>query len=69
MELSEILKIDGELPRQRKIYALVLKLGVPTILAQLASVAMQYIDAAMVGSLGASASAAGKSTATLREPE
>ena len=58
MELSEILKIDGELPRQRKIYALVLKLGVPAILAQLASVAMQYIDAAMVGSLGASASAA-----------
>lgn len=58
MELSEILKSDGELPRQRKIYALVLKLGVPAILAQLASVAMQYIDAAMVGSLGASASAA-----------
>ena len=57
MELSEILKNDGELPRQRKIYALVLKLGVPAILAQIASVAMQYIDAAMVGSLGAFASA------------
>ncbi len=58
MELAEILKSEGEFPRQRKIYALVLKLGVPAILAQLASVAMQYIDAAMVGSLGASASAA-----------
>lgn len=53
-----MLRGDGELPRQRKIYALVLRLGVPAILAQLASVAMQYIDAAMVGSLGASASAA-----------
>ena len=51
MELSEILKSSDELPRQRKIYALVLKLGLPAILAQFASVAMQYIDAAMVGSL------------------
>ena len=58
MELSEILKSSDELPRQRKIYALVLKLGLPAILAQFASVAMQYIDAAMVGSLGAAASAA-----------
>lgn len=57
MELSEILKNEGELLRQRQIYALVLRLGVPAILAQLASVAMQYIDAAMVGSLGAAASA------------
>ena len=53
-----MLKSDGELPRQRKIYALVLRLGVPAILAQFASIAMQYIDAAMVGSIGASASAA-----------
>ena len=54
MELVEIFKADD----QRKIYALVLRLGIPAIIAQLASVAMQYIDAAMVGSLGASASAA-----------
>ena len=46
------------MPRQWKIYALVLRLGIPAILSQLTSVAMQYIDAAMVGSLGASASAA-----------
>lgn len=33
-------------------------LSVPAILAQMSSIAMQYIDAAMVGSLGADASAA-----------
>ena len=32
-------------------------LSVPAILAELSSMAMQYIDAAMVGSLGAGASA------------
>lgn len=36
----------------------VLTLSVPAILAQISSMAMQYIDAAMVGSLGAKASAA-----------
>ena len=36
----------------------VIALSVPAILAQISSMAMQYIDAAMVGSLGASASAA-----------
>lgn len=36
---------------------LVCKLSIPAILAQIASVVMQYIDAAMVGSLGAEASA------------
>ena len=55
---AAILKDGGELPKQRQIYALILMLGTPAILAQLASVAMQYIDATMVGSLGASASAA-----------
>ena len=35
----------------------VLTLSVPAILAQISSMAMQYIDAAMVGSLGARASA------------
>ena len=58
MELADILKSNGELPCQRKIYALILRLAMPAILAQWASVAMQYIDAAMVGSLGASATAA-----------
>lgn len=37
---------------------LVLRLSVPAILAELTSIAMQYIDAAMVGSLGANATAA-----------
>ena len=36
----------------------VLRLSVPGILAQISSIVMQYIDAAMVGSLGAQASAA-----------
>ena len=36
----------------------VLRLAVPAIMAQITSIAMQYIDAAMVGSLGAGASAA-----------
>lgn len=58
MELSEFLKITGDLPRQRQIYLLILRLGIPAILAYMASVAMQYIDTAMVGSLGATAPAA-----------
>ena len=36
----------------------VIRLSIPAILAQISSMAMQYIDAAMVGSLGANASAA-----------
>lgn len=58
MELTEFLKINGELPKQRQIYSLILRLGIPAILAYMASIAMQYIDTAMVGSLGAEASAA-----------
>ncbi|MDE7219127.1 MAG: MATE family efflux transporter [Oscillospiraceae bacterium] len=38
--------------------ALVLRLSIPAILAEISSIAMQYIDAAMVGSLGANATAA-----------
>ncbi len=34
------------------------KLSVPAILTQITTIAMQYIDSAMVGSLGANASAA-----------
>ncbi len=37
---------------------LVLRLSVPAILAEITAIAMQYIDAAMVGSLGATATAA-----------
>ena len=36
----------------------VFRLSIPAIMAQITSIAMQYIDAAMVGSLGAGASAA-----------
>lgn len=43
------------LPEQLK---LVLRLSIPAILAEISSIAMQYIDAAMVGSLGAAATAA-----------
>lgn len=38
--------------------SLVLRLSVPAILAEVSSIAMQYIDSAMVGSLGANATAA-----------
>lgn len=38
--------------------ALVLRLSVPAILAEVSSTAMNYIDSAMVGSLGANATAA-----------
>ena len=37
---------------------LVMRLSVPAILAEVSAIAMQYIDSAMVGSLGASATAA-----------
>ena len=36
----------------------VVQLSIPTILAEISSIAMQYIDAAMVGSLGADATGA-----------
>ena len=44
-------------PGLRQQIALVLRLSVPAILAEISSIAMQYIDAAMVGSLGAGATA------------
>lgn len=43
--------------RRRQVYGLILRLGYPAILAQVATVAMQYIDTMMVGHLGASATA------------
>ena len=36
---------------------LVIRLSVPAILAEISSIVMQYIDAAMVGSLGKDATA------------
>lgn len=41
----------------RQQLSLIVRLSVPAVMAQLSSIVMQYIDAAMVGSLGASASA------------
>ena len=46
----------NDVSRAEKI-RLVLGMSIPAILAQLTSIAMQYIDAGMVGSLGAEATA------------
>lgn len=46
-----------KLPVRQQI-KLVIKLSIPAILAEITSIVMQYIDAAMVGSMGAQASAA-----------
>ena len=43
---------------RRQLIELTAKLSMPAILAQLSSILMQYIDAAMVGRLGAEPSAA-----------
>jgi putative MATE family efflux protein len=55
--LNEILKQTGN-PSLRQKIKVVWTLSVPAILAQITSIMMQYIDTAMVGSLGADASAA-----------
>lgn len=49
---------SGEVLSPRRRMGLIVRLSIPSILAQVSSILMQYIDAAMVGSLGASASAA-----------
>lgn len=49
--------LSGASPSRRELLQLVITLSLPAILAQLSSVAMQYIDATMVGSLGAGATA------------
>lgn len=54
--LTEWIQKEEEISTKEKI-ALVWHLSVPTIIAQLTQILMQYIDAAMVGSLGAEASA------------
>jgi len=45
-------------PNFARMLRIVIRLSIPAIIAQLTTVVMQYIDAAMVGSLGAGASAA-----------
>ena len=48
---------DGKEMTLRQQLSLVVQLSIPAIVAQFSSIAMQYIDAAMVGSVGADASA------------
>ena len=55
--LRKAMDADHPLPLGAKM-EVVWKLSLPVILAQISEIAMQYIDAAMIGSLGASASAA-----------
>ena len=52
----DIILKQSDVSRAEKI-RLVLGMSLPAILAQLTSIAMQYIDAGMVGSLGAEATA------------
>ncbi|MCR5188122.1 MAG: MATE family efflux transporter [Treponema sp.] len=55
-DLSKLLVINPNPTRSQKL-SFVWKLSLPGMLAQISSILMQYIDAAMVGSLGANASA------------
>ena len=48
----------GQTPSRRALVGMVLALSVPAILSELTTTLMQYIDAGMVGSLGARATAA-----------
>ena len=59
MNTTELLALirKGEPMTLRQQLHLTVMLSLPAIMAQLSSIVMQYIDAAMVGSLGASASA------------
>lgn len=56
-DLLSYIRNGQELNRKQKL-VLVAKLSMPAIMAQLTSIAMQYIDASMVGRMGANASAA-----------
>ena len=56
--MADISKIqNGEAMTMREQIVLTAKLALPAILAQLSSIMMQYIDASMVGRLGADQSA------------
>lgn len=57
MEKREKTAVSGRGEELRSQLGRVIELSVPAILAEISSMAMQYIDAAMVGSLGANASA------------
>ena len=48
---------DGRPMSRRQRFSLIARLSIPSILAQLSGILMVYIDASMVGSLGAEASA------------
>ena len=56
VDLLDKMRRGAQLGRREQI-ALVLRLSVPAILSQISTIIMEYIDASMVGSLGASASA------------
>ncbi|MCI7309803.1 MAG: MATE family efflux transporter, partial [Prevotella sp.] len=49
---------EGKAMTQREKLSLIIGLSIPSILAQVSNVLMFYIDASMVGALGAEASAA-----------
>ena len=55
MRLGELLKTEDA--SKLDIVLMVLRMSIPAILSQITFIAMMYIDATMVGSLGASASA------------
>lgn len=55
-ELVEIIRKEQEPTAKQKLF-LLYKMSIPSILSQITSIVMQYIDAAMVGNLGAGASA------------
>lgn len=55
-ELARIIRQEPEPDRKQKPF-LLCRMSVPSILSQITSIIMQYIDAAMVGGLGAAASA------------
>ena len=54
--LAAFFRQKGEITRREKL-AIVWQMSVPAIMAQITSILMQYIDQAMVGNLGAQASA------------
>ena len=60
MEEQALSQSSSSLPPEtgREQFRRVLTLSIPAILAQISTMAMQYIDSAMVGSLGVNASAA-----------
>ena len=48
---------NGDELNNRQQVTMILQLSLPAIMAQLSSIVMQYIDASMVGQLGAQSSA------------